>query len=149
MNKNLSKIIALVLVVCMTACLFVGCKKSDSKKNAEEAESLTPLVVGYSPFNEKFSPFFSETAYDQDVWALTQISLLTSDRRGSIIMNGIEGETSHVVLERMDDTIASPLQHDEQEQSAHHGKACGYGAHHVAPQRSLYFVEKFKHTTNS
>ena len=91
MNKNLSKIIALVLVVCMTACLFVGCKKSDSKKS--ESESLTPLVVGYSPFNEKFSPFFSETAYDQDVWGMTQISLLNSDRRGTIIMNGIEGET--------------------------------------------------------
>ena len=91
MKKNLSKILALVLVVCMTACLFVGCKKSDSKKS--ESESLTPLVVGYSPFNEKFSPFFSETAYDQDVWGMTQISLLNSDRRGTIIMNGIEGET--------------------------------------------------------
>ena len=91
MKKNLSKILALVLVVCMTACLFVGCKKSDSKKS--ESESTTPLVVGYSPFNEKFSPFFSETAYDQDVWGMTQISLLNSDRRGTIIMNGIEGET--------------------------------------------------------
>ena len=91
MKKRLSKILALVLVVCMTACLFVGCKKSNSK--SEEAESTTPLVVGYSPFNEKFSPFFSETAYDQDVWGMTQISLLNSDRRGTIIMNGIEGET--------------------------------------------------------
>ena len=53
----------------------------------------TPLVVGYSPFNSKFSPFFSETAYDQDVWAMTQLGLLTSDRTGAIITKGIEGET--------------------------------------------------------
>ena len=58
---------------------------------AEDGE--TPLVVGYSPFNSKFSPFFSETAYDQDVQALTQLPLLTSDRMGAIIYKGIEGET--------------------------------------------------------
>ena len=49
--------------------------------------------MGYSPFNSKFSPFFSETAYDQDVQALTQLPLLTSDRMGAIIYKGIEGET--------------------------------------------------------
>ena len=58
---------------------------------AENGE--TPLVVGYSPFNSKFSPFFSETAYDQDVQALTQLPLLTSDRMGAIVYKGIEGET--------------------------------------------------------
>ena len=52
-----------------------------------------PLVVGYSPFSSKFSPFFSETAYDQDVWLMTQLLLLSSDRMGAIIYNGIEGET--------------------------------------------------------
>ena len=49
--------------------------------------------MGYSPFNSKFSPFFSETAYDQDVQALTQLPLLTSDRMGAIVYKGIEGET--------------------------------------------------------
>ena len=33
----------------------------------------TPLVVAYSQFSEKFSPFFGETAYDNDVAAMTQI----------------------------------------------------------------------------
>ncbi|MBQ3480960.1 MAG: ABC transporter substrate-binding protein, partial [Oscillospiraceae bacterium] len=60
---------------------------------APSANETTPLVVGYSPFNSKFSPFFSETAYDQDVQAMTQIGLLTSDRTGAIIQKGIEGET--------------------------------------------------------
>ena len=51
------------------------------------------LAVGYAPFNSKFSPFFSETAYDADAWTMTQIALLSGDRTGAIVMNGIEGET--------------------------------------------------------
>ena len=50
------------------------------------------LVVGYDLFSEKFSPFFATTAYDQDVAGMTQLGLLTSDREGNIILNGIEGE---------------------------------------------------------
>ena len=53
----------------------------------------TPLVVAYSEFSQKFSPFFSDTAYDGDVSSMTQISLLTTDRVGGIIFNAIEGET--------------------------------------------------------
>ena len=52
------------------------------------------LVVGYSEFSSKFSPFFSKTAYDADVAAMTQLSLLTTDRLGNIIYNAIEGETT-------------------------------------------------------
>ncbi|MGM9563063.1 MAG: ABC transporter substrate-binding protein [Faecousia sp.] len=79
----MKKLIALLLALAMVTCLFAGCKSSGD----------TPLVVGYSPFSSKFSPFFSETAYDQDVYAMTQIGLLTSDRTGAIILKGIEGET--------------------------------------------------------
>ena len=79
----MKKLFALLLVLAMVTCLFAGCKSSGD----------TPLVVGYSPFSSKFSPFFSETAYDQDVYAMTQIGLLTSDRTGAIILKGIEGET--------------------------------------------------------
>jgi len=53
----------------------------------------TPLVVAYSEFSQKFSPFFADTAYDQDVASFTQISLLTTDRVGGIVFNAIEGET--------------------------------------------------------
>ena len=60
---------------------------------AAAEENSKPLVVGYSNFNSKFSPFFAETAYDRDVSDMTQISLLSSDRMGQIIYNGIEGET--------------------------------------------------------
>ena len=53
----------------------------------------TPLVVAYQEFSQKFSPFFADTGYDQDVASMTQISLLTTDRVGGIIFNAIEGET--------------------------------------------------------
>ena len=102
----MKKLIALLLALAMIACLFVGCKSTEEPSvtdNGAPTESTgseeptpsadTPLVVGYSPFSSKFSPFFSETAYDQDVYAMTQIGLLTSDRTGAIILNGIEGET--------------------------------------------------------
>ncbi|MCR4804727.1 MAG: ABC transporter substrate-binding protein [Clostridia bacterium] len=65
----------------------------EPEQPAEEPKNDTPLVVGYSPFSSKFSPFFSETAYDQDVYAMTQVGLLASDRTGAIIYKGIKGET--------------------------------------------------------
>ena len=85
--KNTIKLLALLLVAVMCLGVFAACGKKKEEVNT------TPLVVGYAPFNEKFSPFFSETAYDQDVWAMTQISLLTSDRTGAVIEKGIKGTT--------------------------------------------------------
>lgn len=88
--KKTTRILALVLAMVMCLCLFAGCSGDGEAENKNET---TPLVVGYNQFNEKFSPFFSETAYDQDVYSMTQVSLLNSDRTGAVIMNGIEGET--------------------------------------------------------
>ena len=86
----MKRTLALILSLVMCLGLLAGC--GDKKDNQTEDEN-TPLVVGYAPFNEKFSPFFSETEYDQDVWVMTSLGLLNSDRQGQIIMNGIEGET--------------------------------------------------------
>ena len=101
--KSSKKFLALLLALMMCVGVLAGCGNStpapaESSAPAESAEpasdnSDTPLVVGYSPFSSKFSPFFAETAYDQDVASMTAISLLTSDRTGAIIYNGIEGET--------------------------------------------------------
>jgi len=52
-----------------------------------------PIVVTYTEFSNKFSSFFSESGYDFDVVAFTQIGLLTTDRVGGIVNNAIEGET--------------------------------------------------------
>lgn len=77
------------------AAALAACGGSGSTSTASSATASkdTPLVVGYSPFNSKFSPFFSETAYDQDAYAPTQLGLLSSDRMGAIVFKGIEGET--------------------------------------------------------
>lgn len=53
----------------------------------------TPLVVAYSPFSEKFSPYFADTAYDRDVADMTQLYIMINDRVGQIVYNAIEGET--------------------------------------------------------
>ena len=79
------RLLSVLLVATMAVGMLVGC--GGGKENE------TPLVVGYSPFSSKFSPFFAETAYDQDVAGMTQVSLITSDRQGAMIYNGIKGET--------------------------------------------------------
>ena len=87
----MKRTLALILSLVMCLGLLAGC--GDKKTDDQTKDDTTPLVVGYAPFNEKFSPFFSESAYDQDVWVMTSLGLLNSDRQGQIIMNGIEGET--------------------------------------------------------
>ena len=82
--KNFKKITALMLLLVMCVAMFAACGGKDKDKT---------LVVGYAPFNSKFSPFFSETAYDQDVAAMTSLGLLTSDRTGAIVYKGKTGET--------------------------------------------------------
>lgn len=57
-------------------------------------KSINPvLVVGVSPIGDKFSPFFAGTESDSDVVSMTQLSVLTTDRRGGIVSNAIAGET--------------------------------------------------------
>ena len=51
------------------------------------------LNVGYPYFNGMFSPFFSETAYDQDVWSMTSVNLLGIDRLGAVVEKGISGKS--------------------------------------------------------
>ena len=79
----MKKLLALLLTVCMLV--------SVTTVFAETAD--IPLVVATETLSQKFSPFFADTGYDQDVVAMTQISMMTTDRVGGIIYNGIEGET--------------------------------------------------------
>ncbi len=53
----------------------------------------TPLVVATDTLSEKFSPYFADTEYDQNVVGMTQLGMMTTDRVGGIIYNAIEGET--------------------------------------------------------
>ncbi|MBQ3030366.1 MAG: ABC transporter substrate-binding protein, partial [Agathobacter sp.] len=85
------RVLSLLLIAMMAVGMLAGCGGNEG--NAEGGSNETPLVVGYAPFSSKFSPFFSETAYDQDAMSMTQVSLISSDRQGAMIYKGIEGET--------------------------------------------------------
>lgn len=100
-KRLLSILLACAMVVGLTAC---GGAKTETAPEAATEETApetattesgdeTPLVVGYAPFSSKFSPFFAESAYDQDTQEVTQVSLLENDRQGAMIYKGIEGET--------------------------------------------------------
>ncbi len=95
----MKKTIALLLALVMVMGMLSGCASSEPKEETpveapvtEPVEDNTPLVVGYSPFSSKFSPFFASTTYDVDATAMTQLALFGLDRTGAIVEKGIEGE---------------------------------------------------------
>lgn len=84
------RVLSLILVAVMAISMLAACGNEE-----EQVESVAaPLVVGYTSFNEVFSPFFASSEADKDVTAMTQVNLITLDRNGSVIYNGIEGETT-------------------------------------------------------
>ena len=116
--KHMKQLIALLLALVLCLGLLAGCasKTTDdtttptdttpaddtSKDTTEGGEDATDetvgnpdgtIVIAETGFEGKFSPFFAASAPDQDAHTLTQAVLLNADRRGEIIMHGIEGET--------------------------------------------------------
>lgn len=103
--KKASRALALLLAGAMITGTVAGCGSGQGKgdvnnteipsssANSSTSTGETPLVVGYSPFSEKFSPFFSDTQFDHDAADMTQVYLLTIDRTGAPVYNSIEGET--------------------------------------------------------
>lgn len=101
--KNATKLLALVLAVCMCFGLLAGCGDNATSSAAEgsaaassaaaEATEGKTLVASATGFENKFSPFFASNADDQDVTDLFTLSLMGSDRVGNPVLNGIEGET--------------------------------------------------------
>ena len=104
--KNAKQAIALASAAALSLSMLAGCGSSASSSAAtsEEATSTATaeattstsdgtLVLAETGFEGKFSPFFAASAADQDVIDLTQLGLLGADRKGEMILNGIEGET--------------------------------------------------------
>ena len=89
----MKKILAIVLSLALIVAVFAGCKGKNGGDNGDKAENTKPLVVGYSNFSSKFSPFFAESAYDQDVSKMTAVDLLNIDRQGAVVEKGKTGET--------------------------------------------------------
>lgn len=94
MRQMLAILVAGVMVVSLAAC-------SKGNVNGTEAGNVggstvsndTPLVIACADMSEKFSEFFAASVPDQNVADMTAVALITNDRAGQIIMNGIEGET--------------------------------------------------------
>ena len=86
--SKLTKMLAFALVIVMAFAL-VAC--NGGKKNDVTPEGT--LVYTTAAFDQKFSPFFSTTAYDVEVVEMVHGYLLASDRGGAVVEKGIEGET--------------------------------------------------------
>ena len=84
--KRLRKL-AGILCVCL---LLGGCGQKAPEKNQPENDTL---VVGTLNFDGKFSPFFYTNAYENDILRLVHLYLLDTDREGSVVLQGIQGET--------------------------------------------------------
>jgi len=100
MKSTITKLLALLLVFAMVAGVFAGCNQTDKPEETQGTNGSTEpdasaaadtLVYANDYLSQKFSPFFADTSYDQDAAGLTQISLLTSDREGNVVINGKEG----------------------------------------------------------
>ena len=65
---------------------------ADTAQELPELEEGEALEVGCSDFAGKFSPFYAVLSSDRDAVELTQIRLLTCDRAGAPVLQGIEGE---------------------------------------------------------
>ena len=111
--KNKSKLLALLLAVCMCVGLLAGCGDnaasagsnapasapeaaagSDAAEGVETSASNDgTLVAAATGFESKFSPFFAASADDLRVTDMTQVYLLTVDRVSNPVLQGIEGET--------------------------------------------------------
>lgn len=90
MNNKFRKFLIITSLVLILGLVFTACTKPG---DGDDKNKTTPLVVGYTPFSGKFSPFFATTGYDMDAAEITQVSLMETDRVGGIIMKSIEGET--------------------------------------------------------
>lgn len=89
MKKSLAIVLFAILAVSLCFC---GGKKETAKTEVKE-EKPTQIVFANTAMSEKFSPFFAESVPDMNIVDSTQIQLLYANRNGSLVYNGIEGET--------------------------------------------------------
>ena len=103
--KNTKQVIALASAAALSVSVLAGCGGAASSAVTSEAASTATaeaststgsdgtLVLSDTGFEGKFNPFFASSTADQHVIDLTFGALLGADRKGEMILNGIEGET--------------------------------------------------------
>ncbi len=117
MKRNSSKFLSLLLAGVMVASTLTACGSKEGTTPITEASteteastteasseattesapaetgSDTPIVIGQANFSEKFSGFFAESVPDQEITELVGETLCNLTRSGSVITQGIEGQT--------------------------------------------------------
>lgn len=79
MNKSAIKKVGCLLLAAVTAFSVFGCKK---KSKGESKTETQPMVFSIDAMDGNFNPFFSTSATDSTIAAMTQIGMLTSDADG-------------------------------------------------------------------
>ena len=94
MNKFVALFLALAMVFTISFSAVAETAAEAPAETAVEREAGS-LVYATSTFGQKFSPFFSTTAYDTELVELVTLYLLAADRGGAIMNNGgaDEGQT--------------------------------------------------------
>lgn len=93
------RLLALLLGLVMCASTLVGCGGSDDSANTPATEDASTseedgrLVLSATGFENKFSPFFANSADDMDVAEFVSLYMMKGDRVANPVLNGIEGET--------------------------------------------------------
>lgn len=87
--KGTKRAIAWLLTVVLCLSAFSGC----SYKEAPAAPIPSELYVGYTSVDGNYSPFFARSEADLAVVDMMQVQLLSTDRNGRVVTNGIKGET--------------------------------------------------------
>lgn len=90
MKRFIKQLLAFSLALA-TPCSLAGCGNDTPSPSAPQDKKDT-LVVGTANFDGKFSPFFYTNAYENDVLSLVHLPLLGTDREGSVVLKGIQGE---------------------------------------------------------
>ena len=86
----MKKAIALILSLVMCVSLFTACGKKQG--DTDDQATAKTLVVGTQNFDGKFSPFFYTNSYENDVMSMVFDGLLLTDREGSVVLKGADGE---------------------------------------------------------
>ncbi len=110
MKSTMKKLLALLLALSMVAGVLAGCGEKEETPAEETKQQVQEgtegqdkpeepaytgadtIVFANDYMSQKFSPFFADTSYDQDAVGMTQVSLLSSDREGNVVLNGKNGE---------------------------------------------------------
>ena len=83
----------LLLTATILISFLSACTDSDVSVDTPDIQKKQSIVVGYSSLPSKLNPFYVTTESEEAVMGLTQVRLLTLDRVGDVVKNGIVGET--------------------------------------------------------